>query len=109
MDTARSCFHRCFLELRTIALTCNTTPAPACTTMSNRGSAKHYNGVQADRAIRMLDVLVGNVGKPGGFCLSTLRMWKNRYGQWGLPVIDQPALQPGDDATFGLGDLQGSF
>ena len=68
--------------------------APACTTLSNRGSAKHYNGVQADRAIRMLDVLVGNVGKPGGFCLSSLRMWKNRYGQEGLPVIDQPAPRP---------------
>jgi len=68
--------------------------APACTTLSNRGSAKHYNGVQADRAIRMLDVLVGNVGRPGGFCLSSLRMWKNRYGQEGLPVIDQPAPKP---------------
>ncbi|MFT5587596.1 MAG: thiosulfate reductase/polysulfide reductase chain A, partial [Cognaticolwellia sp.] len=31
--------------------------APHCTTLSNRGSAKHYNGVQADRAIRMLDAL----------------------------------------------------
>jgi anaerobic selenocysteine-containing dehydrogenase len=68
--------------------------APACTTLSNRGSAKHYNGVQADRAIRLLDVLVGNVGQEGGFCLSSLRMWKNRYGQWGLPVIDQPAPKP---------------
>lgn len=68
--------------------------APHCTTMSNRGSAKHYNGTQNDRAIRMLDVLVGNVGKPGGFCLSTLRMWKNRYGQEGLPVINQPGPSP---------------
>ena len=68
--------------------------APRCCTVSNRGSAKHYNGVQADRAIRMLDVLVGNVGKPGGFCLSTLRMWNNRYGQEGLPVINQPAPRP---------------
>ncbi|MEM9876336.1 MAG: molybdopterin-dependent oxidoreductase, partial [Myxococcota bacterium] len=68
--------------------------APACTTMSNRGSAKHYNGVQNDRAIRMLDVLVGSVGRKGGFCLSTLRMWKNRYGQEGLPVIDQPQPSP---------------
>ncbi len=68
--------------------------APQCTTLSNRGSAKHYNGVQADRAIRMLDVLVGNVGRPGGFCLSTLRMWNNRYGQEGLPIIDQPAPKP---------------
>jgi anaerobic selenocysteine-containing dehydrogenase len=68
--------------------------APACATLSNRGSAKHYNGVQADRAIRLLDVLVGNVGRPGGFCLSSLRMWKNRYGQWGLPIIDQPKPAP---------------
>ncbi len=68
--------------------------APACTTLSNRGSAKHYNGVQADRAIRLLDVLVGNVGRPGGFCLSSLRMWKERYGQWGLPRIVQPDPAP---------------
>jgi len=68
--------------------------APACCTMSNRGSAKHYNGVQADRAIRMLDVLVGNVGKPGGFCLSSLRGWKDRYGQEGLPILDQPSPRP---------------
>ncbi|MFT5679485.1 MAG: thiosulfate reductase/polysulfide reductase chain A [Myxococcota bacterium] len=74
--------------------------APACTTLSNRGSAKHYNGVQNDRAIRMLDALVGNVGREGGFCLSTLRMWKNRYGQWGLPVIDQPAPAPGKLAPW---------
>ncbi len=74
--------------------------APACCTLSNRGSAKHYNGVQADRAIRMLDVLVGNVGRPGGFCLSTLRMWNNRYGQEGLPVIDQPGPKPKSPAPW---------
>jgi thiosulfate reductase / polysulfide reductase chain A len=68
--------------------------APACTTLSNRGSAKHHNGVQADRAIRMLDVLVGNVGRPGGFCLSSLRSWKGFYGQDGLPRIDLPAPKP---------------
>ncbi len=68
--------------------------APYCTTMSNRGSAKHYNGVQADRIIRMLDPLVGNVGKPGGFCLSSLRMWAGRYGQEGLPKISQPQPRP---------------
>ncbi len=80
--------------------------APACTTLSNRGSAKHYNGVQADRAIRLLDVLVGNVGRPGGFCLSTLRMWKNRYGQWGLPVIDQPAPAPAKPAPWKPGSRE---
>lgn len=78
--------------------------APHCTTMSNRGSAKHYNGVQADRAIRMLDVLVGNVGKPGGFCLSSLRGWAGRYGQDGLPKLSQPGPKPSDPKPWGLGE-----
>ncbi|MEM7411394.1 MAG: molybdopterin-dependent oxidoreductase [Myxococcota bacterium] len=68
--------------------------APACCTLSNRGSAKHYNGVQADRAIRMLDVLVGNVGQPGGFCLSSGRPWSGRYGQDGLPRLGHPGPKP---------------
>ncbi len=68
--------------------------APACTTLSGRGSAKHYNGEQSDRAIRMLDVLVGNVGKPGGYCLSSLRGWAGRYGQEGLPKLSMPAPKP---------------
>jgi thiosulfate reductase/polysulfide reductase chain A len=68
--------------------------APHCTTMSNRGSAKHYNGVQADRGIRLLDVLVGNVGQPGGFCLSSLRGWSGHYGQDGLPKISIPGPKP---------------
>lgn len=68
--------------------------APACTTLSGRGSAKHYNGAQSDRAIRMLDVLVGNVGRPGGYCLSSLRGWAGRYGQEGLPRLAQPKPKP---------------
>ncbi len=80
--------------------------SPECCTMSNRGSAKHYNGVQADRAIRLLDVLVGNVGRPGGFCLSTLRMWKKRYGQDGLPNIVQPGPSPSSVKPFQPGTEQ---
>lgn len=68
--------------------------APRCFTLSNRGSAKHYNGTQTDRAIRLLDVLVGNVGKPGGFCLSSLRGWAGHYGQEGLPKLSQPGPKP---------------
>jgi thiosulfate reductase/polysulfide reductase chain A len=78
--------------------------APACCTMSNRGSAKHYNGVQADRAIRTLDVLVGNVGKPGGFCLSNPRSWAERYGQEGLPKLSIPAKKPAELVPWGLGE-----
>jgi thiosulfate reductase/polysulfide reductase chain A len=78
--------------------------APACCTMSNRGSAKHYNGVQSDRAIRTLDVLVGNVGKPGGYCLSSLRGWSGKYGQEGLPNLTLPEPTASDPQPWGLGE-----
>ena len=42
--------------------------APACTTMCNRGSSAHLNGYYNDRAIGLLNALVGNVGKKGGWC-----------------------------------------
>ncbi len=80
--------------------------APRCCTMSNRGSAKHYNGVQADRGIRLLDVLVGNVGKPGGFCLSSLRMWGGKYGQDGLPAIKIPGPKPPSPKAYADGTPQ---
>lgn len=42
--------------------------APRATTMCNRGSSAHVNGYFNDRAIFLLNVLVGSVGKPGGLC-----------------------------------------
>lgn len=42
--------------------------APAATTLCNRGSAAHINGWQNDRAIMLLDILVGSMGKKGGLC-----------------------------------------
>ncbi|GIW79013.1 MAG: formate dehydrogenase [Gemmatales bacterium] len=42
--------------------------APACTTLCNRGSSAHLNGFYNDRAIQLLNVLVGSVGKKGGWC-----------------------------------------
>ncbi|MEM7168001.1 MAG: molybdopterin-dependent oxidoreductase [Planctomycetota bacterium] len=42
--------------------------APYATTMCNRGSSAHVNGYFNDRAIGLLNVLVGSVGKPGGWC-----------------------------------------
>ncbi len=75
--------------------------APRCTTMTARGSAKHYNGPQSDRGLRMLDVLVGNVGQEGGFCLSTLRMWGGgKYGQDGLPSVAMPKPLPPKPKPF---------
>ncbi|MCA8942874.1 MAG: molybdopterin-dependent oxidoreductase [Planctomycetes bacterium] len=42
--------------------------APHATTMCNRGSSAHLNGYYNDRAIGLLNVLVGSVGKHGGWC-----------------------------------------
>ena len=44
--------------------------APACTTMCNRGSSAHLNGYYNDRAIQLLNAIVGSVGKKGGWCWS---------------------------------------
>ncbi len=42
--------------------------APTCTTLSNRGTTAHLNGYYNNRAVLLLNVLVGNLGKPGGLC-----------------------------------------
>ncbi len=49
--------------------------APQATTMCNRGSSAHVNGYYNDRAIGLLNVLVGSVGKVGGWCW----MWTGGY------------------------------
>lgn len=61
--------------------------APACTTMCNRGSSAHVNGFYNDRAIQLLNALVGSVGKKGGWC----------WSPWGGldPVVKTPAMPPG--------------
>jgi thiosulfate reductase/polysulfide reductase chain A len=61
--------------------------APACTTMCNRGSSAHINGYYNDRAIQLLNAIVGSVGKPGGWC----------WSPWGGldPVVKTPQMPPG--------------
>jgi anaerobic selenocysteine-containing dehydrogenase len=44
--------------------------APACTTMCNRGTSAHLNGYYNDRAVHLLNAVVGSVGKKGGWCWS---------------------------------------
>jgi anaerobic selenocysteine-containing dehydrogenase len=41
---------------------------PHCAAFTNRGSSAHYNGFNNDRAVVMLNAVVGSVGKPGGYC-----------------------------------------
>lgn len=41
---------------------------PACVAFTNRGSSAHYNGFNNDRAVVMLNAIVGSIGQPGGYC-----------------------------------------
>jgi thiosulfate reductase / polysulfide reductase chain A len=41
---------------------------PAAVAFSNRGTGAHYNGFNAERAVVMLNALVGSIAKPGGYC-----------------------------------------
>ncbi len=60
--------------------------APAATTMCNRGSSAHLNGYYNDRAIHLLNAIVGSVGRPGGWC----------WSPWGGvdPNMKTPAMPP---------------
>ncbi len=60
--------------------------APRATTMCNRGSSAHLNGYYNDRAIGLLNALVGSVGKPGGWCW----MWTGGYDKKRFPLPPQP-------------------
>ena len=42
--------------------------APAAVAFTNRGSGAHYNGFNNDRAVIMLNAIVGSIGKRGGYC-----------------------------------------
>ncbi|MFK8113688.1 MAG: molybdopterin-dependent oxidoreductase [Rubripirellula sp.] len=61
--------------------------APAVTTICNRGSSAHLNGFYNDRAINLLNAMVGSVGKRGGWC----------WSPWGGldPIVKTPAMPPG--------------
>ena len=61
--------------------------APTATTMCNRGSSAHLNGFYNDRAIGLLNGLVGSVGKKGGWC----------WSPWGGldPIVKTPKMPPG--------------
>ncbi|MEC7566437.1 MAG: molybdopterin-dependent oxidoreductase [Planctomycetota bacterium] len=61
--------------------------APAATTMCNRGSSAHLNGFYNDRAIQLLNAVVGSVGKKGGWC----------WSPWGGldPLVQTPEMPPG--------------
>lgn len=51
--------------------------------VSYRGAVAHYNGVENERCIKLLDAIVGNIDAPGGTCLKV-------SGKWGAPDTPKP-------------------
>lgn len=64
--------------------------APRCTTICNRGSQAHRNGYYNDRAISALNALVGNLGKPGGWCWHPVSSWDKQLLPEPKPVPPKP-------------------
>ncbi|MEO1994392.1 MAG: molybdopterin-dependent oxidoreductase [Planctomycetaceae bacterium] len=62
--------------------------APTATTMCNRGSSAHLNGYYNDRAIHLLNAVVGSVGKKGGWCWSP---WGGIDPQFTTPAMPAKA------------------
>jgi anaerobic selenocysteine-containing dehydrogenase len=67
--------------------------APRCTTINNRGSHAHWNGFYNDRAILLLNALVGNIGAPGGLCWSPFSAWDTRRFPAPSPVPPRPTAR----------------
>ena len=67
--------------------------APRCTTISNRGSHAHRNGFYNDRAITALNALVGNMGKPGGWCWHPISAWDDKALPEPEPVAPKPTAR----------------
>ncbi len=61
-------------KIKSIAIEYGQTNPGVCT--SNRGSFMHYNGVQTQRAIYMLDLIAGNIGP---------EMRKKQWPKWKYP------------------------
>ncbi|OLZ50165.1 molybdopterin-containing oxidoreductase family protein [Amycolatopsis keratiniphila] len=67
--------------------------APRCTTICNRGSQSHRNGYYNDRAITMLNALVGNMGKRGGWCWHPQSAWDKKAIPEPNPIPPKPTTR----------------
>lgn len=67
--------------------------APSAAAFTNRGTGAHYNGFNAERAVVMLNALVGSVGKVGGYCYGLEeKLSEDRYPQ-PEPVPPRPKIR----------------
>ncbi len=61
-------------KIESIALEYGRTKPSVC--LSYRGAVAHYNGVQTERAVLMLEAIAGNIDVPGGRCRAVGAKWK---------------------------------
>jgi len=66
-------------KIRTLALEYGKNTPSLC--ISYRGATQHYNGVQTERAIMMLQAIAGNIDRPGGNCRAVGAKWKYPFSK----------------------------
>ena len=66
-------------KIEAIALEYGRTKPSVC--LSYRGAVAHYNGVQTERAIQMLEAIAGHIDVPGGRCRAVGAKWKYPFAK----------------------------
>lgn len=64
--------------------------APRCAAFTNRGSQSHLNGFNNDRAVVMLNGIVGSIGKKGGYAFGGSKSKGNSSFPMPKPVPPKP-------------------
>ncbi len=66
--------------------------APACAAFTNRGSQAHQNGLNNDRAVVMLNALVGSIGQKGGYAYGGSKNKGHKSFPMPSPVPQKPSF-----------------
>jgi len=66
--------------------------APACAAFTNRGSQAHQNGLNNDRAVIMLNALVGSIGQKGGYAYGGSKNKGNKSFPMPSPIPSKPTF-----------------
>ena len=64
--------------------------APACAAFTNRGSQAHQNGLNNDRAVVILNALVGSIGKKGGYAFGGSKSKSHKSFPMPSPIPPKP-------------------
>jgi len=66
--------------------------APACAAFTNRGSQAHQNGLNNDRAVVMLNALVGSIGQKGGYAYGGSKNKGHKSFPMPSPIPPKPSF-----------------